>query len=283
MLLLLQIRNVLLDACNLQINVEPASPSSLSTISIDHLPSRLHRLSRYLSYLDPWTDDLPIDEDPPAAVTAVFDGTAYHSAHADATWLQSDEELGAPAGGHSDGLRVMFTRGVTHSADDQLLVMAKAAGDSSQPRPPRPISAKQALADLQDGELPRPVYRATRLKAVSGKAERKKREAFLSQSGMPRIGDVAHFPAFTEAQRARSIALLRGLAKLNDVVSFHQLDSPAAILVSDDRGLRRRCVELPHPPVVLGSSQFWNWLDWLPPEDEQVDGEETIEEIEVAE
>ena len=49
-------------------------------------------------------------------------------------------------------------------------------------------------------------------------------------------------------------------------VTFRQLDSPAALVVSDDRSLRRRCIGLPHPALVLSSSQLYYWLDWLPPE-----------------
>lgn len=83
---------------------------------------------------------------------------------------------------------------------------------------------------------------------------------------MPRVGDRACLPAFTEAQRQRSIALLRGLKKLQDVVCFYTLDSPKTIVVSDDRGLRRRCLDLPVPAVILGSAQLYNWLTWFPTE-----------------
>ena len=275
-LLGLSVRSVLIDACNLQLNVETARPSSLESRTIDALPRRLHLLARYLAYLDPWSDDVPLDVDAPAAITAVFDGSAFYGEHAAATWVQRDEAEGAPAGCGGDGLRVVFTQGPTYSADDAILALATEAAGGAPPQPPLQISAKKALADLEAGELPRPVIRATRLKAVSGKAERKRREAFLNSCGLPRIGDTAHLPAFTAAQRERSISLVRGLSKLGDVITFRQLNMPNAIVVSDDRGLRRRCLDLPLPPVVLSSSQFYHWLDWLPPDPEEDDVEELV-------
>ena len=69
---------------------------------------------------------------------------------------------------------------------------------------------------------------------------------------------------------------MRGLSKLGDVITFRQLNMPNAIVVSDDRGLRRRCLDLPLPPVVLSSSQFYHWLDWLPPDPEEDDVEELV-------
>ena len=49
-------------------------------------------------------------------------------------------------------------------------------------------------------------------------------------------------------------------------VSYEQLDAPTTIVVTDDRGLRRRCLDLPVPPIVLGSNQLYNWLTWFPTE-----------------
>ena len=127
-MLLPQIRTILLDACNLQLSVEPTRPSTLRSSSIGDLPRRLHLLSRYLSYLDPWGDELPSDSAPPAAVTAVFGGSALFGAHAGATWFQRDELEGAPASGNGDGIHVAFTAGtvpvllqfLTHLVQGQL-------------------------------------------------------------------------------------------------------------------------------------------------------------------
>ncbi|KAL1500383.1 hypothetical protein AB1Y20_013040 [Prymnesium parvum] len=264
-----QIASIVIDASNLQLAVTPGVASSLSSRSIHDFSHSLHLLSRYLAYLDPWDDSLPPDAPPPATITAVYDGTAYYGEHASQLWRQRDEPGGAPAGGSEDGIRVKFTDGPTASADDELVRMVQECG-GEEPRPSRRLSALDAIEAL-GGELPGPVVAVTRLRSMSGRAQRKQREAFLSSCGLPRVGDMTCLPAFTEAQRSRSIALLRGLKKLQDTVSFSVLDSPRTILVSDDRGLRRRCLALPTPPVVLGSSQLFNWLTWFPtefPEDE---------------
>jgi len=267
----IQIGSIFLDACNLQLFVEPARPSSLNSMQVDDLSRRLLLLSRYVAYLDPYTVDVP-DGEPPATVCAVFDGAAFHGEHAGCQWQQCDEPEGVPAGGCSPGLRVVFTE-KRASADDVLLQMVQEEGAKVGCAVPEQISAKQAGALLSQEPLPRPVVAAVRQRSLAGRSKREQREAFLRTCGLPRVGDIAHLPAFTEAQRERSIALLRGLDKLENAVTYSRLDKPVAMVVSDDRGLRRRCFELPCPPVVLGRNQLLNWLSWLPAELEEQDGE----------
>eukprot|EP00966_Prymnesium_polylepis_P048838 1130348-Prymnesium_polylepis.1 len=69
------------------------------------------------------------------------------------------------------------------SADDEVVRLAQEHGGEA--RPLQPMSVDKAIAALE-GELPRPIIAVHRMKAVSGKAERKRREAFLTSCGLPR-------------------------------------------------------------------------------------------------
>jgi hypothetical protein len=126
--------------------------------------------------------------------------------------------------------------------------------------PPKALSAHEAVELLAKGDVPRPVIVATRQRAVPGKAERMRRESFLKACGLPRLGDTTHIIAFNEAQRERSVNLVRGLQKLGPtIITFRQLEEPALLLVTDDRGLRRRAMAN-SPAAVLGRMQLFNWL-----------------------
>ena len=92
---------------------------------------------------------------------------------------------------------------------------------------------------------PKPVFAATLLKSAAGKGKRSKREAFLRTCGLNRMGDTVHLPVYEELQQERALALICGLHALErGVVRIERLSNPAALVVSDDRGLRRRCFAL---------------------------------------
>jgi hypothetical protein len=152
--------------------------------------------------------------------------------------------------------------------------------------PPQPLSAHEAIELLEKGDVPRPIIVATRQRAVPGKAERMRRESFLRACGLPHLGDTTHMIAFNEAQRERSANLVRGLKKLGPtVITFRKLEEPALLLVTDDRGLRRRAMAN-SPAAVLSRMQLFNWLQSIgdSPEvgDSLVEVEEQSEQMEVA-
>ena len=128
------------------------------------------------------------------------------------------------------------------------------------------ISTGQARSTLEQANLPspRPVFSATLLKSALGKSKRDKREAFLRSCGLSRMGDTAHFPCFDETQRERTLGLFRGLHSLErGVLRVTVLKDPVVMIVTDDRGLRRRCFQLANPPVVFGRQQFVKWMERL--------------------
>ena len=99
---------------------------------------------------------------------------------------------------------------------------------------------------------------------MPGKGKRSKREAFLNTCGLRKMGDMVHLPAFDESQQQRSLALVRGLHSLErGVVRLEKLGGSPTMVVSDDRGLRRRCFLLANPPVVFGRMQFFNFMERL--------------------
>ena len=126
------------------------------------------------------------------------------------------------------------------------------------------------MSSDSDGHKPKVIYAYTdntaaidivKSHGASGKSKRDKREAFLKTCGLTRMGDTVHLLAYDDVQQARSLALMRGLCMLErGIVRIERLANPAALVVSDDRGLRRRCFSLASPPVVLGRKQWENWL-----------------------
>mmetsp|Transcript_7824 Transcript_7824/g.25802 ORF Transcript_7824/g.25802 Transcript_7824/m.25802 type:complete len:267 (-) Transcript_7824:193-993(-) len=249
---MVRLGSLLLDACNLQLGFElaataPPRPIVTSPL-VDDLPEKLASLSRLV---------LPSlgagGLEAAATTTAVFDGAAFHSAFEGGRWDDTAEGFA----------RVHFTD-VHEKADDRLMRMIDdlaAADDEASPASPLRHGAEAAELLEACGEGACPVIVATRQRAVPGKAERQRREAFLKACGLPRLGDTAHLPSFTPAQRERSANLARGLHKLGPgVISFRLLERPNAILATDDRGLRRRAMAN-SPVVVLGRSQLFNWLE----------------------
>ena len=75
------------------------------------------------------------------------------------------------------------------------------------------------------------------------------------------MGDTVHLLSYLPQQQERSLGLVRGLHSIErGVLKFDSLERPSVLVVSDDRGLRRRCFSLAQPPVVMGANQFFNTL-----------------------
>lgn len=240
---------VLLDASNLQLSLRPGGATlGLTHLDVDHLPSRLDALSKSFS--------------PAAACTAIFDGNAFDGEHAGKSWTCEEEVPDATP------LNVRFTAKLS-SADDELVQVAQEIGASAGSSSAEAVTSshvRHALETLPLVDAPRattrPVYAVTLLRSAMGKSKRDKREAFLKSCGLRKMGDTVHLPSFTATQQERSLALIRGLHTLErGVVRIDKLERPSAIVVSDDRGLRRRCHLLANPPVVLGRAQFFNWME----------------------
>lgn len=235
---------ILLDASNMQLALRPGlSNLGLASSEQPHLAARLDALSKLF--------------EPAPTVEAIFDGTAFDGEHLGGTWLCDPEVPDASL------LRVRFTD--RHdSADDALVRTVQALGSTADATPAEAISSGRARTLLEASPMakPAPTFAVTLLKSAMGKSKRDKREAFLRTCGLTRMGDTVHLPTFLPSQQERSLALVRGLHSLErGVVSVAQITQPVAMVVSDDRGLRRRCFGLALPPVVMGRSQFYNMLD----------------------
>ena len=239
------ISTVLLDASNLQLNFAPGKGELpvLASRDAEALPERLATLSSRLES---------------ASVLAVFDGASFGGDFAGADWVCDRlSDTAVPP-------RVLFTDGRRTSADDELVLRLQEIGNAECAASATRISSGAAtvLLERPPGDDPTPVIGATLLKSAAGKSKRQRREAFLRSCGLTRMGDQVHLPSFTPSQRTRSLSLLRAIHKIEPgVVRVSRLEQPAAIIVSDDRGLRRRCFALASPPVVLGRAQFFNWLE----------------------
>eukprot|EP00965_Chrysotila_dentata_P073581 2430427-Pleurochrysis_carterae.AAC.1 len=240
-----QLKTIFLDACNLQLQLGQAAPDAIPTIEsleIDELPSRLCSLC----------------ESPPA-ITAVFDGAAFQKRFEGFDWSRPISDGDDQGGQAADNLRIRFTTGL-RKADDELVEFVRAADVDCTPS--TPIVATRAIKALESGKSV--VLAVTRLRSLAGRRDRERREAFLKTCGLPRVGDTAHLPSFTPAQRERSIRLLAGLNSLESgggqVLRYSLIEDPQVLVVSDDRGLRRRLMTLKTPPAVLGRRQLYNWL-----------------------
>ena len=157
---------------------------------------------------------------------------------------------------------VRFTK-VEVRADDAVVQLAQEVGGAAGSPVAELITTGHARHVLEQEELPtpRPILAVTLLKSAMGKGKRDKREAFLRTVGLTKMGDTVHMPLYDEMQQERALGLMRGLHSLErGIVRIDWLSKPAAMVVSDDRGLRRRCLSLANPPVVLGRKQWENWL-----------------------
>ena len=244
------ISQVILDASNLQLGLRPGlSNLGLSSLDVPRLHERMDVMVRAL-------DGDAADVDASAAsTTALFDGGAFDSKYANARWDCDPESPGAAP------VAVCFTD-VRVSADDAVVAFAEEVGSAADAPRAELVTTGHARSLLEAGlDSPPPVFAATLLKSAMGKGKRDKREAFLRTCGLTKMGDTVHLPCFDATQRARALALIRGLHAIErGVIRIEMLSKPAALVVSDDRGLRRRCFTLGHPPVVLGRRQWENWL-----------------------
>lgn len=263
------VQHILLDASNLQLNLRPGGAAlNLCSLDVPELPRQLDATSKLFA--------------PQASLTAIFDGAAFDGVHADANW-ECDREMP-----EATPIKVSFTSRLA-SADDALVELAQELGAAAQSSPSEPTTTKHMRHVLEQPVLADspPVYAATLLKSAAGKSKRDKREvcgsgvaprsssedvtvsahalhcaqAFFKTCGLHRMGDTVHLPTFLPLQRERSLAIVRGLHSIErGVLRFERIERPAALVVSDDRGLRRRCFALAHPPVVMGRNQFFNML-----------------------
>ena len=118
--------------------------------------------------------------------------------------------------------------------------------------------------------------------------DRDRMQAHLRGVGLRNLGQTMCMPLLTEPQRLRSLNVVRGLKRLgnvkNDPIKFVHLPEPPALVVTDDRGLSRRCSTRAEPCAVLTSAQLAVWLArYLPDDyDEEYDESDPGEEEEVA-
>lgn len=250
------IKTILLDASNLQLSLRDGlSTPNLYSHDLPALAPKLDRVARYLSAELAAAQD---DAEACVSTTAIFDGRAFEEVHAGQSW-RCDQEV-------PDALPidVRFT-GERESADDYLTALTQQLGEDAHSSAPEIITTGAARTELERPmSSPKPVYAATLLKSAMGKGKRSKREAFLNTCGLKKMGDTVHLPAFDETQQDRTLALIRGMHALErGIIRLERLERPTALVVTDDRGLRRRCFSLANPPVVFGRAQFCNWMERL--------------------
>jgi len=246
----LALTHVILDASNLQLGLKPGLTGeqlALSSLDVPRLHERHDGLLRLLA------------GDDAISTTAFFDGSAFQGVYSGSAWDCDPETPDAPP------FHVKFTNERV-SADDAVVAFAQEVGSEAGSPRAEIISSGHARSMLEQPlPDPRPVFAATLLKSAMGKGKRSKREAFLKTVGLTRMGDTVHLPAFEVLQQDRALALIRGLHSLErGIVRIEQLCEPTAMVISDDRGLRRRCFSLASPPIVLGRKQWENWLLRIP-------------------
>ena len=268
------IKSIVLDASNLQLSLRDGlSTPNLWSHDLPALAPKLDRVARFL------TDELHaaagsnpgvprgVDEsvnadenakDSLVSTTAIFDGRAFEEVHAGKSWRCDPEVPDALP------IDIHFT-GERESADDYLTALVQQLGTAEGSSAPETITTGAARTELEQAMgAPKPVYAATLLKSAMGKGKRSKREAFLNTCGLKKMGDTVHLPAFDDVQQERTLNLIRGLHSLErGIVRLERLERPTALVVTDDRGLRRRCFSLANPPVVFGRAQFANWIERL--------------------
>ena len=202
----------------------------------------------------------------------VFDGKAFYGVHAGCTWL-----------GGEDGPTITFTERA-ENADDAITQLCDACAPQS---PPRIVTSKQAVA-ICERPLPESqsngAISATLVRAPQGKKDRDRIEAHLRGVGLRNLGQTMCMPLLTEAQRERSLNVVRGLKRLGNVknypIKFVHLPEPPALVVTDDRGLSRRCSTRAEPCAVLTSAQLAVWLARYMPDDYDEEYDESEEESE---
>ena len=207
----------------------------------------------------------------------VFDGKAFYGVHAGCTW---------PGG--EDGPTITFTERA-ENADDAITQLCDACVPQS---PPRVVTSKQAVAICEQPLPPESqsngAISATLVRAPQGRKDRDRVQAHLRGVGLRNLGQTMCMPLLTEPQRLRSLNVVRGLKRLgnvkNDPIKFVHLPEPPALVVTDDRGLSRRCSTRAEPCAVLTSAQLAVWLArYLPDDyDEEYDESDPGEEEEVA-
>ena len=233
--------HIVLDASNLQLGLRPGlSVPSLSSLDVPRLAERMDVMTRLLTERA-GGGDAPGE----TLTTAIFDGSAFDGLHAGTEWTCDPE---AP---EASPVTVRFTDARV-SADDAVVAFTQEIGSVSEAPRAEPSTTGHARSVLEQPlAAPRPIFAVTLLKSAMGKGKRDKREAFLRTVGLTKMGDTVHLPAYDDTLQDRSLNLIRGLHSLErGIVRIEKLTRPTMLVVSDDRGLRRRCIQLAHPPVV---------------------------------
>lgn len=233
---------ILLDACNLGLLWAPGC--NVHSPVCPYFPDKLRLL-----HGSPATEAYS-----PRSSRAVFDGNAFHREH-------SEQDFGPGSGG--DEIHVSFTR-ASSSADDAIIASVSQLCDATTPSASwtEQLSSKKAFAMLESPAHPAAMT-VTLQRGTAGLGQRLQKEKFLQTMGLKNVGQTIWLLAYTQKQRERSLALLRGLRDFRDCVSCRPVNDPVAIVASDDRGLRRRAALLTSPTVVVGKMQLFNWMDAL--------------------
>ena len=216
--------NMIIDGSNLQLGLRPGGSNlALSSLDVPRLHERLDVMVRMLNA-----------DGPVLSTTAIFDGGAFDGVHAGSSW-ECDAETPDAA-----PVNVRFTD-VRVSADDAVVALAQEIGSEADSPRAELVTTGLARSVLEQTlPEPRPVFAVTLLKSAMGKGKRSKREAFLRTVGLTKMGDTVHLPVYEELQQKRALDLMRGLHSLErGIVRIEQLTTPSAIIVTDDRGLRR--------------------------------------------
>jgi hypothetical protein len=247
------ITNILIDASNLQLRLgEPSSAVSKSDLWALEMPGLRKRLDAVTHALSPSEE---------VRTTAVFDGRAFDNLYVGESWDCP------PFSAESGPVGVSFTL-ERESADDTIVMLAQELGLAAGAPRADDVTSGNARSTLEQEltQPAKPVFAATLLKSAAGKGKRSKREAFLRTCGLLKMGDTVHLPAFDESMQMRSLSLVRGLHALErGIIRFQRLSSPSTMVITDDRGLRRRCFALANPPVVFGRNQLYNWMERVEP------------------
>ena len=256
------IQRIILDASNMQLSLRDGlSTPNLWSHDLPALAPKLDGIARFLTDElraarhpgdhgdgDEGADAAPCEttDDVIVRTTAIFDGRAFEEVHAGKSWRCDPEVPNALP------IDIHFT-GERESADDYLTALVQQLGEEASSSAPEIITTGAARTELEQAMgTPKPVYAATLLKSAMGKGKRSKREAFLNTCGLKKMGDTVHLPAFDDVQQERTLNLIRGLHSLErGIVRLDRLERPTALVVTDDRGLRRRCFTLANPPVVF--------------------------------
>mmetsp|Transcript_96764 Transcript_96764/g.167975 ORF Transcript_96764/g.167975 Transcript_96764/m.167975 type:complete len:581 (-) Transcript_96764:47-1789(-) len=230
----MHIGRVFIDACNLGVGLvnKPNGPPQIATVP---------GLNLLLAVTAP--EDAPI--------TAFFDGKHTHAiAGSDWTYRDIDDRE----------VRVVFTD-AHEKADDVLMrhLYNASIGESL----PIPISAEEAIQLYESTLLPVPAVIATRHRRKTKVPYQDRKDSFLKRHAKLRkeTGNKAHFLGLTNFMRGQTLGMLRGLVNLgNEDITFERCRGPLTLVITDDLPLKRRCLAMRPPAVVIGRKQLFDLM-----------------------